>query len=90
MLIAPVVILVAWIIIFRFPWPAYREPAKNTLFGLRAIMMMVVTVSVLASALYVILSAKFDADAQKWAFGVVGVLVGFWLNQERDNQRPVK
>jgi len=35
--------------------------------------------SVLLSSLYVILSQKFPSDATKWAFGTVGVILGYWL-----------
>ena len=39
----------------------------------------VVTVAVLASALWVILSGDYDEASAKWAFGAVGLVVGFWL-----------
>lgn len=44
-------------------------------------MPVVVSIAVLASALWVILLGKYTADAQKWAFGAVGLIVGFWLKQ---------
>lgn len=43
------------------------------------IMQIFISVGLLAAALYVILSKKYDADVQKWAFGVVGTIVGYWL-----------
>ena len=33
----------------------------------------------LAFSLWAIASSKVDPDAKKWAFGVVGSLIGFWL-----------
>lgn len=30
-------------------------------------------------SLWVIASGKVDSDAKKWAFGVIGSLIGFWL-----------
>jgi hypothetical protein len=38
-----------------------------------------VSFAVLASALYVILSARYDTSSEKWAFGAVGTILGYWL-----------
>ena len=43
------------------------------------IMQIIVSALVLLSALYVILSQNYEADTQKWAFGAVGLIVGYWL-----------
>jgi hypothetical protein len=32
-----------------------------------------------ASALYVILSNKYPEETQKWAFGIIGVIVGVFI-----------
>ena len=45
----------------------------------RVIMMVVVTIAVLGSSLYIILSGTHDEGTQKWAFGAVGSIIGFWL-----------
>jgi hypothetical protein len=34
---------------------------------------------VLIAALYIILSGAYPEDYNKWAFGIVGVVVGYWL-----------
>ncbi len=34
---------------------------------------------VLVVALFVVLSQKFPDDYNKWAFGMVGLVVGYWL-----------
>ncbi len=47
--------------------------------NLRDIMMVVVSLAVLGSSLFVILSGRYDDGTQKWAFGAVGSMVGFWL-----------
>ena len=39
----------------------------------------VVTAAVLAACLYMILSQKFPGDAMKWAYGTVGVILGYWF-----------
>ncbi len=46
------------------------------------IMMVVVSLLVLGSALYVILSQAYEDATQKWAFGAVGSIIGFWLRAE--------
>ena len=33
---------------------------------------------ILMSALYVILSNSYDESTQKWAFGSIGCILGFW------------
>jgi hypothetical protein len=46
-------------------------------------MMVFVSVLVLCSALFVILSGRYDDSSQKWAFGSVGTIVGFWCRRSR-------
>ena len=46
-------------------------------------MMVFVSVAVLCSALFVILSGRYDDASQKWAFGSVGTIVGFWCRRSR-------
>jgi len=43
------------------------------------IMRVLISLVVLAAALYVILSNKYEDDVKKWAFGVVGLIIGYWL-----------
>jgi len=38
-----------------------------------------VTLTVLAGALYVVLSGKYPDDYTKWAFGTIGTVLGYWL-----------
>jgi hypothetical protein len=45
----------------------------------KAIMAVVVSLIILLSALYIILSKTFPPETDKWAFGVIGVLLGYWL-----------
>jgi hypothetical protein len=49
----------------------------------RLIMAIVVSVAILASALYVVLSQRFGDAAEKWAFGSIGTIVGFWLSPQK-------
>jgi hypothetical protein len=43
------------------------------------VMRVLISLIVLGSGMYVILSDKYPADTQKWAFGIVGLIVGYWL-----------
>lgn len=38
-----------------------------------------VSLSILAACLYIILSQQFPSDTTKWAYGMVGVVTGYWL-----------
>jgi hypothetical protein len=62
-----------------------REPGKRLQTAplasvVRTMMQMVVSLLVLGAGLYMILSGQFGGDAQKWAYGVIGVVVGYWLS----------
>lgn len=37
---------------------------------------------VLFAALYLILSGAADSESQKWAFGTIGLILGFWLKSD--------
>lgn len=49
--------------------------------NLRAIMQATLSVSLLAVALYVILTPAAPPDAQKWAPNVISMLIGYWLRR---------
>lgn len=38
-----------------------------------------ISIIVLGVAIYIILSQRFTDDFSKWGFGVVGVIIGYWL-----------
>jgi hypothetical protein len=46
---------------------------------LRGRMQVIVSLIVLICSLYIILSKKYEVDAQKWAFGAIGTVLGYWL-----------
>ena len=37
------------------------------------------SVVVLGVSLFIVLSQKFSSDYAKWAFGMIGLVVGYWL-----------
>jgi hypothetical protein len=42
-------------------------------------MQIVVSLVLLAAALFIILSGGYDANSKQWAFVTVGTILGFWL-----------
>lgn len=43
---------------------------------------VIVSVIVLASGLFVILSNTYEESTEKWAYGVVGTVMGYWFSQK--------
>jgi len=46
----------------------------------RVVMQILVSVIILAAGLFVVLSKDYGPETEKWAFGVMGTVVGYWLN----------
>jgi hypothetical protein len=44
-------------------------------------MQVLVSLVLLSATLFVVLSKKYDAKDKHWAYGTVGLVIGFWLNQ---------
>jgi len=42
-------------------------------------MQVILSIIVVAASLYVILSSNYDDGVEKWAFGAIGTVLGFWL-----------
>src|ERR1039457_5898461 len=49
-------------------------------FGLFPVMQVVLSVTVGAAALFVILSRRFTPRDKHWAYATLGTIIGFWLN----------
>lgn len=45
------------------------------------VIMGLVTGAVLIFAIYLILSKGYADDTEKWATGIIGTVLGFWMNQ---------
>ena len=43
------------------------------------IMQLIMSLVFGGASLYVVLSKKYDEATQKWAFGTIGLILGFWL-----------
>ena len=46
---------------------------------IRTTMQVAISVVLLGAALVIIFQNQSNSDAQKWAFGMIGTIVGFWL-----------
>jgi hypothetical protein len=42
-------------------------------------MPIIVSITVLVSRLYVIIAHSYSIEDKKWAYGVVGTIIGYWL-----------
>jgi hypothetical protein len=47
-------------------------------------MIHIITLLFLIVSFWIILSNRYDDDVQKWAFGAMGSILGFWLGPGRD------
>lgn len=50
-------------------------------FPLKPLMQVVVSLTLLVSAVSIIFSPSFASPEKHWAYGIVGTLIGFWLRQ---------
>jgi hypothetical protein len=58
--------------------PARRNAARGDA-PARLVMQIAVSTVILGAGLWVILSGRYDADAQRWASGAIGTVMGYWL-----------
>ena len=59
-----------------------RVPTRSYFLSLvleRIRMIHIVTTILMLASLWIILSNRYDEDVQKWAFGAMGSVLGFWL-----------
>jgi hypothetical protein len=72
--------LIALIVVgSSLPTPGGLGVKRDPQSAIRTIMQVVISLIVLLVGLFTILSKKYDADVQKWAFGIIGMIVGYWL-----------
>jgi hypothetical protein len=53
--------------------PAMHGPLR------RLLMQAVVSLAVVGASLFIILTHGFGPDSKRWAYGTVGMVVGYWL-----------
>ena len=44
------------------------------------VMQALISLAVLGAALFIILSKKYPSESDKWAYGTVGTILGYWLS----------
>ena len=47
--------------------------------AMRLVMQIAISTVILAAGLWVILSGHYGADAERWASGAIGTVMGYWL-----------
>jgi hypothetical protein len=60
-----------------------RPPPRGSKPEPEAAMAVLVSLAVLGAALFVILSHNYEGASEKWAFGAVGTLLGYWLKTRK-------
>ena len=64
--------------------PSETSGAKSEIFT------FFVTIAVLSTSLYIIISQNYDESANKWAFGSAGTMLGYWLRSPGKKPAPGK
>lgn len=59
--------------------PSDPDPLAPIQFATLLTARLAITFIVLIAALYIILSQKYQTDTEKWAYGTIGLLLGYWL-----------
>jgi hypothetical protein len=56
-----------------------KNQHEQSIERIRLVVAILLSFVVLTAALYVILLEKHSNESQKWAFGAVGTIIGYWL-----------
>ena len=58
---------------------APEDQARSFVLLIMLAMPIIVSITVLVSRLYVIIAHSYSIEDKKWAYGVVGTIIGYWL-----------
>ena len=58
-----------------------RDKARSA-FDPRTIMQIVVSLTILGCAVYIVLSRSYDPQEKHWAYGSAGTILGYWLKSK--------
>lgn len=63
------------------PVPVKERPRVNVqnIDGISLYVRICITGLILIFAMIIVISDKFDKESKKWAYGVIGTILGFWL-----------
>lgn len=85
--ISPLILTIFLIISFRhtsfFKSRTRGFSGGGSNFSTKDNMAVIITLSILITSLIIILSGKYEAGTQNWAFVSIGALMGFWLRNPR-------
>lgn len=75
-----ILVLIVWRLALTLPdlpsrFPPFAPDAPPVVLATQ----IVITMIVLISSLYVVLSRRYPSDTEKWAFGTIGLLIGYWM-----------
>ncbi len=71
---------------YRTPHPSRRNPKSpytmtNAKKVVRLVMSVLISVALVAAGLYVIIVKGYGVETEKWAYGALGLVVGFWVKE---------
>jgi hypothetical protein len=75
-----VIIAVAMILLWLVPNDYIPHIFSDSEITTREVVQIGLSLLLLLTALYIIVSDGFDGDRTKWAIAVVGTLTGYWLS----------
>lgn len=67
-------------IMSSFPQPVCMLGSAEAV-STTSVFTIIVSLIALLSALYVILSRKYPPKVEQWAYGTIGMILGFWLRR---------
>lgn len=76
--LAGILVLIVWrltLLGVRPGFPPFAPGAPPTVLATQ----IAITMIVLVASLYIILTRRYPTDTEKWAFGTIGLLIGYWM-----------
>lgn len=58
---------------------SYLQSALNSSLTVDLVMRVILSLVVVGAALTVVLSSKYEVGTERWAFGVIGTVLGYWF-----------
>lgn len=76
--VAGLLVLIIWRLTLpgvRPGFPPFAPDAPPTVSAIQ----VAITMMVLVASLYIVLADRYPTDTEKWAFGTIGLLIGYWM-----------
>ena len=91
MILVSILVIVTILLFVLDMWFRFKLGAISRLRGrnrkarvsttLESIIVALLSLTLLGASLYIILSDSYSQDVQKWAFGIIGSLIGYWFRR---------